>query len=63
MKYSELLVKTESELGEMAYNLKKSLYTLNVQKKLGQLSNTAQIRLQKRDLSRVLMQLNNVKKK
>lgn len=62
MKYTELTGKTHSELAEMAYNLKKSIYTLNVQKKLGQLSHTAQIRTQRRDLARVLMKLTGLQK-
>lgn len=62
MKYAELTGKTQSELAEMAYNLKKGIYTLNVQKKLGQLSHTAQIRSQRRDLARVVMKLTGLKK-
>lgn len=62
MKYTELTTKTQSELAEMAYNLKKSIYTLNVQKKLGQLSHTAQIRCHRRDLARVLMRITGLQK-
>lgn len=63
MKYSELQNKTQSELAERAYTLKKGIYSLNVQKKLNQLTNTAQIRKNRRDLARVLMQLSAQKKK
>ncbi len=62
MKYRNLTAKTRSELSEMAYNLKKGMYTLNLQKKLNQLTNTTQIRTHRRDLARVLMKLAEVKK-
>jgi large subunit ribosomal protein L29 len=63
MKYSELQNKTQSELAEQAYTLKKGIYSLNMQKKLNQLTNTTQIRKNRRDLARVLMQLSAHKKK
>lgn len=63
MKYSDLTSKTHSELAELAYNLKKSIYTLNIQKKLNQLTSTAQFRAHRRDLARIMMKLSEVKKK
>lgn len=61
MKYSDLISKTESELVDTAYNIKKSVYALRVQKKLNQLNNTASIRTNRRDLARVLMRLSELK--
>lgn len=63
MKYIELTGKTETELSDMAYSLKKSLYTLNMQKKFQQLSGTSQIRKNRKDLARVLMKLASTKNK
>ncbi len=63
MKYADLTGKTQSELSDMAYNLKKGMYTLNMQKKLNQIVSTAQIRTHRRDLARVLMKLSEIKKK
>lgn len=62
MKYSEIKTKTASELLEMAYNIKKSMYALRVQKKLNQLTNTAPIRTNRKDLARVLMRLAETKR-
>lgn len=63
MNYSELQGKTESELLDKAYTLKKAIYSLRIQKKLNQLTNTAQIRTHRRDLARVLMKLSQTKAK
>lgn len=63
MKYSELQGKTESELLDKAYTLKKSNYSLRIQKKLNQLTNTAQIRTNRKDLAKVLMKLSQIKAK
>lgn len=62
MKYSEITTKTPSELLDIAYNLKKGMYALRVQKKLNQLSNTAQIRAHRKDLARVIMKLAEINK-
>ncbi len=62
MKYTEVKTKTESELLDIAYNLKKGMYALRVQKKLNQLNNTAQIRAHRKDLARVLMRLAETKR-
>ena len=62
MKYTEVKTKKESELLDIAYNLKKGMYALRVQKKLNQLNNTAQIRAHRKDLARVLMRLAETKR-
>jgi len=63
VKYSDLQGKSESELQDQAYNLKKANYSLRIQKKLNQLTNTAQIRTNRRDLARVIMKLSQLKAK
>jgi large subunit ribosomal protein L29 len=63
VKYSEIKIKTESELEELAYNMKKALFSLRVQQKLNQIQSTAEIRKNRRGLARVNMRLSEIKKK
>lgn len=64
MKYQETVNKSVSELYDSLYNLKKELLNIRVQRATGSVSNTAQIRKNRRDVARIktrLVQLANKK--
>lgn len=61
MKYQDLLSKSVSELYDSLISMKKELLGLRVQKSLSQLTSTAPIRRNRRDVARIktrLTQLN-----
>lgn len=65
MKYQELMNKSVSELNDSLISIKKELLGLRVQKSLGQLSFTASIRRNRKDVARIktrLSQLNENKR-
>jgi len=61
VKYQELTGKTVSELYDLLNNLKKELLSFRIQKRVGQLQNTAQIREKRRDAARIHMCLGRLK--
>lgn len=61
MKYQELTTKTTSELYDSLCVLKKELLGLRIQKSMGQLANTAQIRKGRRSIARIMTRLGQQK--
>lgn len=61
MKYSELTSKTPSELNTLYNELKKETFNLRVQKKFNQLTNTARMRVCRRDVARINTRMNELK--
>ncbi|WP_032112429.1 50S ribosomal protein L29 [Candidatus Paracaedibacter symbiosus] len=61
MKYQELTTKTASELYDSLIALKKELLGLRIQKSMGQLQNTAQIRKNRKDVARIMTRLDQLK--
>ncbi len=53
MKAEELKTKTVDELSKMLMDVKKKQFNLRFQKSQGQLENTAQIRVVRRDVARI----------
>ena len=54
MKASELRKLSNEELKEKVLELKKKLFNLRFQNKIGSLSNTAEIKQTKKDIARIL---------
>jgi large subunit ribosomal protein L29 len=63
VKYQELVNKTVSELYDSLYNLKKELLNLRIQRSTGSVTNTAQIRKNRRDIARIRTRLGQTNKK
>lgn len=64
VKYQEIVNKSLSELYDSLYTLKKELLNIRVERATGSVSNTAQIRKNRRDIARIqtrLVQLANKK--
>ena len=61
MKYQELITKTTSELYDSLKTLKKELLGLRIQKGMGQLTNTAQIRKGRKTVARIMTRLDQQK--
>lgn len=63
MKYQEVVSKSVSELYDGLYNLKKELLNLRIQRSTGSVSNTSQIRKNRRDVARIKTHLTQLMKK
>lgn len=63
MKYQEIVSKSVSELYDSMYNLKKELLNLRIQRSTGSVTNTSQIRKNRRDIARLKTRLGHVNKK
>ncbi len=64
MKYRDLTSKSVSELYDNLYHLKKELLNFRIQKSMSSLTNTSQIRKNRRDVARIktrLVQMIDVK--
>ena len=61
MKAEDLRTKTADELAKLLDDLKKQQFNLRFQKSQGQLENTAQIRIVRRDIARVRTFMNDNK--
>lgn len=59
---NSLSSKTIQDLHEMRFNLKKEQFSLRFQMSSGALSNTAQMKRNRRDFARVMTKLNELKK-
>jgi large subunit ribosomal protein L29 len=53
MKVEDLRQKTEDELKQQVLDLKKEAFNLRFQRASGQLENTAQVRVVRRDIARI----------
>lgn len=63
MRYKDILNKTQSEIYDTLYNLKKEQLGLRMQKSSGQIKDTAIIRRTRRDVARLVMRLGELKNK
>jgi large subunit ribosomal protein L29 len=64
VKYRDLTSKSVSELYDNLYHLKKELLNFRIQKSMSSITNTSQIRKNRRDIARIktrLVQMINVK--
>jgi large subunit ribosomal protein L29 len=62
VKYQEIAGKSVSELYDSLYSLKKELLNVRIQRSTGSVTNTSQIRKNRRDVARIktrLVQMNN----
>jgi large subunit ribosomal protein L29 len=62
MKYGEITGKTLSELFTVYNDLKKESFNLRVQRKFGEIKNTARFCELRRDVARLLTRINELKK-
>ena len=62
MKAEDLKNKTSDELQKALLDLKKQQLNLRLQKSQGQLANSAQVRIVRRDIARIQTQLSALKK-
>ncbi len=63
MKYQEVQNQSVSELYDRLYQLKKELLSIRVQRSTGTVSNTSQIRKNRRDVARIKTRLVQMNKK
>ncbi len=63
MKYQEVQSQSVSELYDRLYQLKKELLNIRVQRSTGTVSNTSQIRKNRRDVARIKTRLVQMNKK
>lgn len=63
MKFQEVSNKSTSELYDSLYNLKKELLNIRIQRATGTVTNTSQIRKNRRDVARIKTRLVQVNKK
>ena len=63
MKYQEVSNKSASELYDSLYSLKKELLNIRIQRATGSVSNTSQIRKNRRDVARIKTRLVQMNKK
>ncbi|PCI32215.1 MAG: 50S ribosomal protein L29 [Alphaproteobacteria bacterium] len=62
MKASELIGKSVDELNGLLLDLKKEQFNLRFQRATAQLENTARVRVVRRDIARIITQLNQSEK-
>ena len=63
MKYQEVQSQSVSELYDRLYQLKKELLNIRVQRSTGTVSNTSQIRKNRREVARIKTRLTQMNKK
>lgn len=63
MKYQEVQNQSVSELYDRLYQLKKELLNIRIQRSTGSVSNTSQIRKNRRDVARIKTRLAQTNKK
>lgn len=63
MQYKDILGKSQSEIYDTLYSIKKEQLGLRFQKSSDQMKDTAQIRRNRRDVARLMMRLSEVKNK
>jgi len=63
VKYQEVSNKSASELYDSLYSLKKELLNIRIQRATGSVSNTSQIRKNRRDVARIKTRLVQMNKK
>lgn len=63
MKYQEVQNQSISELYDRLYHLKKELLNIRIQRSAGPVSNTAQIRKNRREVARIQTRLTQTNKK